>query len=1139
MQPTQFFTVTSIGISLFIMWNVGYSTESRVSLVGIGQRHVVVKLSKGSNKNSHKRAMIVKCCGSTKCSKNQPRNKKNGTASLRVAKIVRNELNGPSHRLVAIGKKRYKFPPEKATFEEAKNICEEQGLEITSVSDSQESQSIDNYLSYIGLGSESLFTSLPAEGADLNWGAGKPPGGPGECLTQFKGAFYNASCNQLSQFSCQEKPAPTGETTEGYNLFTSIGDAVLNFVGGKNIIAPSDRASVPQATSMCKDQGMQLMGLDSLTQLGSVQAFLGGIGMSSSTLLTSLKKTTSDSSSNWLGDLASALLPPPANPADAGDCMGISSLGLLGVSCDMVSNFVCEAPPPKLISDTGEELPFSKDLLSMATALGVGTFLEPESSTTLRKPSVIVSKTPTRKSSAITRSSTFANIYVSVVSTPAMLPPPGATLHIQVPVSTTAVSTVALLGAAQESSNGAYSGKETTNSSTASTMITSTVTTAPILPFNASGFGRDIFSPNITLPYASAIEYCNSYSLDLVSLDCFEKFQMIYNLTGLNSGRENHSFYTGLTWNHAWSASFFGDKYARDAVNKASNGSCIVLSNNSYRWTTCTESLYFVCESQKSNINMGSVLNYSIFRNYATQLFIQYTNYEARSYCLDHKFALAAIDRFSELYGELKYLIYITGMEDVPFHVSVNKINGSFPKERYLEWAPGNPDNSKDCVAYLNYSLVSIDCTTVAYPICEIVPSSTSEYPLSVMLSGKRYQINYLAISPVDGGIFCNFFGLEMVSIEWNAEFKALRDSIKNLRVTNFAIDLNRGANTSFEWGNGADFDPTVIGWTNMSAINGSGDCGAFYQSSIILVDCFYPTPLICEEPKDFGNFITLTDPNNTDHTYKFFNLTSNFSAARTYCQSYGSDLIVLDSFKELETIVVPFLTNNTFAKMDFYVSAELIGSNAASWVNSANLGWLTYADFNAQFYPTGTCLISSKSGTAFYASDCTTPRYFLCEDNFTLEVTTVAARPFKYDAAYYKITSIGASTYYLFTKKGFTYQEARIKCQQAISSDLVIIESQMESDNLNTWLMSTGMNIQKIFIGLNQIDRQTISHWINNASLNFNAFAIGEKRDKICVILTLSHWTTTNCDDSEALFMCETNNSTIPKTTGLYGLAN
>jgi hypothetical protein len=54
--------------------------------------------------------------------------------------------------------------------------------------------------------------------------------------------------------------------------------AVLNFVGGRNIIAPSERASVPQATGMCESQGMELMNLNSLTQMSSVQSFLGDIG---------------------------------------------------------------------------------------------------------------------------------------------------------------------------------------------------------------------------------------------------------------------------------------------------------------------------------------------------------------------------------------------------------------------------------------------------------------------------------------------------------------------------------------------------------------------------------------------------------------------------------------------------------------------------------------------------------------------------------------------------------------------------------------------------------------------------------------------------------------------------------------------
>jgi hypothetical protein len=53
---------------------------------------------------------------------------------------------------------------------------------------------------------------------------------------------------------------------------------MLNFVGGKNIIVPSDRATVPEATSLCGNTGMELMDLQSLTQMDSVQSFLGGIG---------------------------------------------------------------------------------------------------------------------------------------------------------------------------------------------------------------------------------------------------------------------------------------------------------------------------------------------------------------------------------------------------------------------------------------------------------------------------------------------------------------------------------------------------------------------------------------------------------------------------------------------------------------------------------------------------------------------------------------------------------------------------------------------------------------------------------------------------------------------------------------------
>jgi len=101
-------------------------------------------------------------------------------------------------------------------------------------------------------------------------------------------------------------------------------------------------------------------------------SFSIGTGLSSSTLLTSMSKV-SDGGSNWLGDLASALVPQPDKSKD-GDCMGLSAVGLMGLSCDMVSNFVCQAPQPKLIGESGQELPFSADLLKMADSLGIGYF---------------------------------------------------------------------------------------------------------------------------------------------------------------------------------------------------------------------------------------------------------------------------------------------------------------------------------------------------------------------------------------------------------------------------------------------------------------------------------------------------------------------------------------------------------------------------------------------------------------------------------------------------------------------------------------------------------------------------------------------------------------------------------------------
>jgi hypothetical protein len=50
-------------------------------------------------------------------------------------------------------------------------------------------------------------------------------------------------------------------------------------VGGKNILVSKEGATKPEAEGLCAKQGLELLSLDSLTQLDSVQDFLGDIGL--------------------------------------------------------------------------------------------------------------------------------------------------------------------------------------------------------------------------------------------------------------------------------------------------------------------------------------------------------------------------------------------------------------------------------------------------------------------------------------------------------------------------------------------------------------------------------------------------------------------------------------------------------------------------------------------------------------------------------------------------------------------------------------------------------------------------------------------------------------------------------------------
>ncbi|CAB3381368.1 Hypothetical predicted protein [Cloeon dipterum] len=461
-----------------------------------------------------KRAYILRCCGHRSC--HDTTFKKNSTNSKKEKEIIRTDFNGPSKKLVKIGNSKYKFPKEKATFSEAKKICEKDNMDVASFNDPAEASKISEYLNYIGLSESPVFASLATSigsTALINWGQDTPPGGAGTCLVQEGSQMYNASCNQKANFACEERPLPDGVTTTiGPDSLASIEDAVLNFVGGKNILVPKEKATAAQAESMCAGQGLELISLDSIAEMDSVQDFLGDIGLSTSTVLTSLKKVT-DGGSNWLGDLASAFMPNP-EPAKDGECTGLSSLGLVGLSCDTVSNFVCQAPEPEGSSTN-----------TAVKSGGTTTQPAPEelASAVLEEPATDPSMDePTTEAAA------------------------GSTASVSKADSTTASASAKSSSSSTSSTAASDSTVSSGSTTTGSTKTTGTAeTSGPTVsstdtpPLSAKAYNDSsitLYVSNETATYDEAVTKCEAMGMKLFVAECFSQYTRLIHETQSSPG---------------------------------------------------------------------------------------------------------------------------------------------------------------------------------------------------------------------------------------------------------------------------------------------------------------------------------------------------------------------------------------------------------------------------------------------------------------------------------------------------------------------------------------------------------------------------------------------------------------------------
>ncbi|XP_059476418.1 uncharacterized protein LOC132197267 [Neocloeon triangulifer] len=936
------------------------------------------KLKSGSAGNRIKiRRTIISCCGQKSCSSSSSKriHRKNETIipndASKVKKIIRNELNGPSKKTVVIGKKKYKFPPEKATYDEAQKFCSDQGMELTSIADSKEAARIDEYLNYIGLGSEPVFSSANEQSmASLKWGTGSPPGGPGDCLTQYQGALYNASCDQQLSFSCQEMPLPDGVTTPA--TLDSIADAVLNFVGGKNIVVPSEKANATEANKLCKNQGMELMSLDSITQLDSVQDFLGDIGLSTSTLMTSMKKVT-DGGSNWLGDLASAFL-PNADPKKDGDCMGLNSLGITGINCDTVSNFVCEAPKPKLIGEKGQELPFSQDLLNQATAFLSGSKSEeiPKSSTVQNSKGATqaaskdavpenTEKSPDLKTTAgevettksvatvaevVTERSTSADVG-SATSSTAMKQTPSseATDAISTSSADGTLTTDASQPASSASSLSPDAGSTSSNTSdkTSSTNSTTNTTDDATLSLNTNFTvnGKSYLSPNFTTTQENASAWCNASGMALVMFETKEEYLAVQDIISSNKTLNSITFFTGMAKKNGSifpPLHYCSDGYF-DQYNKTDEGKCIVLHGKSISDKPCTDSRNFLCEERIVPLSV----NKSLGNNYFIPMGYNVSQYELRTYCRGNSLAdLAIIDNPYELLGELDHFIDAMGLYNSTFYLWMRKDGNDFPDKlngTILPWAPGQPinDNAHHCLKLYNKLLSTSTCNEPALGICEL----KSHANLSVVgktfnVSGKRYVYSAQYIRPIHGSIYCKDIGMQSLVVETLAEHQAILAAIQtnSLQTVKMYIGLKRASGT-ISWEGGANFDMSTIGWTAVPISD--FNCGAYLSTAVNFSDCKPANKIACEDGPPKFEGLVYKNYTSGGSTYFLVHVWKSYDEARALCKQNGGDLVVFESSAEVDAVNT-FLAANFKQNDQIFIGLDKLNKGSFQWINNASM---------------------------------------------------------------------------------------------------------------------------------------------------------------------------------------------------------
>ncbi|XP_059476413.1 serine-rich adhesin for platelets-like [Neocloeon triangulifer] len=698
---------------------------------------------------------------------------------------------------VQLGGQQYILPSEKATYDEAKQLCESRQMDLLSIQTKTESDLISNFLNSKGVGSSSILTGLQSidpgkfswDGSTaangLKWASNQP--GTGDCATLASSTLKTVSCDTKSNFMCEAKPADatnaptivpdsTEEATNAPTESTSIQQTIESLSTSTKSSATSSAAIPPSIISATTISST------------SSSASLGSMNPTSTVTETSTDIITTPST--VVSSTPSTSIPAASSPPSVGT----------------------SAKPPNTVPPA---------------------FAPPSTSTTAKPTSVPAAGAPPLAGVTSTTTATST--------------------------STTTETSTSTTTETSTSTTTETSTSTTTETSTSTTTETSTSTTtvSPTVAAYIYTLGKKVtYLSNETATYDDAIAKCAAMGMRLLIAECQLEYKMLINELAASPDRKSASYLIALKMNaNGYLSNPTGSFHSPPGpiAPSTSGDDCVITKNGSWSMASCDDQYYFACEN---NMYYTEVV-YSKSRQYFVMQDLEVCQSEANVRCseINPAASLVLIDTPYEHYAELYTLLQDLNLQNVSTHINKVTLSASSwlkASSGSVVWTPGHPNQTiGSCVGVLEGKLISVECGMPLPFVCEIPTAPLPVVQIKCLAANWNCPIPPYPVPFNQGQAWCKNNGDDFNSFtnaDFNASLTILRQNATQatLRYPEIIAVAARKNNGVWQWRDGKTFSFSVFNW--QSAPTTPGDCAGFdirYDYAVTF-DCSEPKKIFC-----------------------------------------------------------------------------------------------------------------------------------------------------------------------------------------------------------------------------------------------------------------------------------------------------